>query len=66
MTNPILEELYEARRQLQAEHGQDLKEFLHEGLLETIASGHPVAKIEQKRLRTACEETNQHESTTAR
>jgi len=51
MTNPILEELYETRRQILAEHKDDLGAYLHEELKKAKASGHPVANIKQRRMR---------------
>lgn len=52
MTNPILKELHEIRRQILAEHGDDLGVYLHSGLEQTKASGHPVAKIKQRSIRS--------------
>jgi len=51
MTNPILRELHEARRQILAEHGDDLHAYLRAELAKTKASGHPIAKIKQRTIR---------------
>ena len=51
MTNPILEELYDIRRQILAEHKDDLSDYLRAGLAQTKASGHPIAKIKQRTIR---------------
>lgn len=51
MTNPILRELYDIRREILAEHKDDLADYLRAGLAETKASGHPIAKIEQRTIR---------------
>ena len=51
MTNPILDELYDIRREILAEHEDDLAEYLRAGLAETKASGHPIAKIKQRTIR---------------
>ncbi|NIL98313.1 MAG: hypothetical protein GTO53_10595 [Planctomycetales bacterium] len=51
MTNTILEELYNIRREILAEHGDDLAEYLRAGLAKTKAAGHPVAKITQRTIR---------------
>lgn len=51
MTNLILKELHEIRKQILAEHGDDLREYLHNGLEQTKASGHPVARIKQRTIR---------------
>jgi len=52
MTNPILEELYDVRRQILAEHKDDLSDYLRAGLAQTKASGHPIAKIKQRTIRS--------------
>jgi len=41
MTNPILKELRDIRREIQSEHGDDLAAYLNFGLEKTRASGHP-------------------------
>ena len=51
MTNPILEELYDVRRQILAEHKDDLTDYLRAGLAQTKATGHPIAKIKQRTIR---------------
>ena len=51
MTNPILKELHEIRRQILAEHGDDLAGYLHAGFKKTIASGHPIANVKQRTIR---------------
>ena len=52
MTNPILEELYDIRRQILAEHKDDLSDYLRAELAQTKASGHPIAKIKQRTIRS--------------
>ncbi len=52
MTNPILEELYDVRRQILAEHKDDLSDYLRAELAQTKASGHPIAKIKQRTIRS--------------
>jgi hypothetical protein len=51
MTNPILKELYEIRDEILAEHENDLAEYLRNKLAESKSSGHPIAKVEQRRIR---------------
>ena len=51
--NPILEELYAVRSQIQAEHGDHLAEYLHLEFERLKAAGHPVAHIKQRRARSA-------------
>lgn len=51
MGNSILEELHEIRKQILAEHGDDLSAYLRTALEQTKASGHPVAKIKQRTIR---------------
>ena len=50
-TNPILEESYAIRRRIMIEHGDDLAGYLHAEFERLRASGHPVANIEQRRIR---------------
>jgi hypothetical protein len=50
MTNPILKELYDIRREILAEHRDDLADHLRTELARTKASGHPVAKIKQRSI----------------
>ena len=49
--NPILEELYAARSQIQAEHGHHLAAYLHGEFERLKAAGHPVAQVEQRTIR---------------
>jgi len=49
--NPILEELYAARSQIQAEHGDHLTAYLHSEFERLKAGGHPVAQIKQRTIR---------------
>jgi hypothetical protein len=51
MTNPILKEIHETRRQILAEHGDDLGAYLRAEFNKTKASGHPIAKIKQRTIR---------------
>ena len=51
--NPILEELYAVRSQIQAEHGDHLSAYLHSEFERLKAGGHPVAEIEQRTVRCA-------------
>lgn len=49
--NPILEELYAVRSQIQAEHGEHLAVYLHGEFERLKAAGHPVAQIKQRTIR---------------
>lgn len=49
--NPILEELYAARLQIQTEHGEHLAAYLHSEFERLRAEGHPVARIKQRTIR---------------
>jgi hypothetical protein len=49
--NPILEELYAIRRQILADHGDDLTAYLHAQFERTKSSGHPIAQIKQRTIR---------------
>lgn len=51
MTNPILKELHAIRKQILAEHGNDLGAYLRSEFERTKASGHPIAKIKQRTIR---------------
>ena len=51
MTNPILKELYDIRREILGEHQDDLADYLRAELAKTKASGHPIAKIKQRTIR---------------
>lgn len=48
--NPILEELYAVRSQIQAEHGDHLSAYLHSEFERLTAAGHPVARIQQRTI----------------
>ena len=48
--NPILEELYAVRSQIQAEHGDHLSAYLHSEFERLKAGGHPVAQIKQRTI----------------
>lgn len=48
--NPILNELYDIRAQILAEHGDNLSEYLHDEFERLKAEGHPVAQIKQRRI----------------
>lgn len=50
--NPILDELYAVRSQLQADHGDQLSAFLHSEFERLKAAGHPVAHIKQRTIRS--------------
>ena len=50
-TNPILNELYDVRSKLLAEHGHDLNTFLQAEFERLRAEGHPIAKIKQRTIR---------------
>ena len=49
--NPILEELYAVRSQIQAEYGEHLAVYLHSEFERLKAAGHPVAQIKQRTIR---------------
>ncbi len=51
--NPILEELYAARSQIQSEHGDHLAAYLHSEFERLKAGGHPIAQIKQRTIRCA-------------
>ena len=51
MTNPILSEIYDIRRQILAEHKDDLGDYLHAELERAKADGHPIARIKQRSIR---------------
>ncbi len=53
MANPILSEIYDIRRQILAEHKDDLEDYLHAELERAKAEGHPIAKIKQRTIRSA-------------
>ncbi len=52
-SNRILEELYAVRRQIMNEHGDDLTTYLHSEFERLKASGHPVANITQRTIRSS-------------
>ena len=52
MTNPRLEELYDIRRDILAEHKDNLADYLRAELAQTKAAGHPIAKIKQRTVRS--------------
>jgi len=49
--NPILSELYGIRSQILAEHGDDLRGYLHSQFERLRAEGHPIAQIKQRTIR---------------
>ena len=49
--NPILEELYAIRSQIQTEHGENLSAFLYGEFERLKAQGHPVAQVKQRTIR---------------
>ena len=49
--NPVLEELYAVRSQIQAEHGEHLSAYLHSEFDRLKAEGHPIAQITQRTIR---------------
>ena len=51
--NPILNELYETRSRILAEHGNDLRDYLRSELARLKAEGHPIARIKQRSIRCA-------------
>ena len=51
MTNPILKEIYDIRRDILAEHKDDLGAYLRSELARAKAEGHPVAQIKQRTIR---------------
>ncbi len=50
---PILSELYGIRSQILAEHGDDLRGYLHRQFERLRAEGHPIAQIKQRTIRCA-------------
>ncbi|NOZ40292.1 MAG: hypothetical protein GXP24_08715 [Planctomycetes bacterium] len=58
MMNPILKELHDIRKEILAEHGDDLNEYLRAEWKRAKASGHPVAQIKQRTLRCTGAETS--------
>lgn len=51
MTNPILKEIHDIRREILAEHKDDLADYLRGELERAKAHGHPVAKVKQRTVR---------------
>jgi hypothetical protein len=51
MANPILSEIYDIRRQILAEHKDDLQDYLHAEFERAKVDGHPIAKIRQRTIR---------------
>jgi hypothetical protein len=49
--NPILEELYDIRREILSEHREDLADYLRAELAKSKAAGHPIATIKQRTIR---------------
>jgi hypothetical protein len=49
--NPILNELYEIRSQILAEHGNHLRDYLRSEFQRLKADGHPIARITQRTIR---------------
>jgi hypothetical protein len=49
--NPILNELYDIRSRILADHGDDLRDYLHRELERLKSEGHPIADIKQRRIR---------------
>ncbi|MDA0833984.1 MAG: hypothetical protein O2955_18565 [Planctomycetota bacterium] len=52
-TNPILEEIYAARRQLLADHSGDIHAYVQEARERALKSGRPIAKPKQRPARVA-------------
>jgi hypothetical protein len=52
-TNPILEEIYTIRQQILAECRGDTAAYLRDANDRLLASGRPIAKVKQRRLRDA-------------
>lgn len=51
--NSILSELYEIRSRILADHGDDLRGYLHREFERLKSEGHPIAQIKQRSLRCA-------------
>jgi hypothetical protein len=49
--NPVLSELYEIRSRILADHGDDLRGYLHGELERLKSEGHPIADIKQRKVR---------------
>ena len=50
-SNPILNELYEIRSKILADHGDDLHAYLRAEFNRLKKEGHPIAKITQRTIR---------------
>ncbi len=51
LNNPILNELYEIRSRILAEHPLNLREYLDEEMRRLKTQGHPVARVQQRSIR---------------
>ena len=51
--NAILDELYDIRSRILADHGDDLRDYLHSELVRLKSEGHPIAQIKQRSIRCA-------------
>jgi len=49
--NPILDELYAVRSQIQVEHGTNLSAYLHREFERLKGEGHPVVRVQQRTIR---------------
>lgn len=49
--NPILNESYGIRARILADHGNDLRDYLHRELERLKSKGHPIARIKQRTIR---------------
>lgn len=49
--NPILQEIYSAREQILAEYDGDLAAYIRSANERAKASGHPIAKLPQRKIR---------------
>jgi hypothetical protein len=48
--NQILQELYETRDEILAEHGGDVDSYLRDAQRRLVESGRPIAKVRQRRI----------------
>ncbi len=51
LNNPILNELYEIRSRILAEHPLNLREYLDAVTRRLKTDGHPVARVQQRSIR---------------
>ncbi len=51
--NPVLEELYQARAAILAEYDGDVAAYLRDAQRRLVASGRPIADVQQRSLRSA-------------